>query len=477
MEYINYHKNNKMRDWNIHEPDCNGTHNALTYNFSNIFESDELNSRQQIGLFKCLIDEFLKNNNDDALDYKENDRHAMLWPQFADSSMIKWLWNQVPPIKSISTDKMSKLKIVLEEIARMIHIHNYNTGNHDNIDNIDLGIINEINHYGWTYFLQPFNSVKCFTYFVQSIMDPNNLIKIDNINHINHNGETVFIELAKQKVHANSKTIGKKCDQLLSWLYYEFSVASANVIKFINIKDQRFDATAIDHAINNENYYMVESILQKFGQHVKLIDEQGSYIQTFQSAWSRIIAAKRVELIRLAVAAMISVSADDPQLTVINKKTLKRCVMGTTPLFWALNNQWYNLLHLMLSSENVNLNPMVTDVDGNSIWEHVTGFSNGTREQFGYSINCVDIVSMKLLIEKHKINVNTHDSFGNQAWYRICNVDYNVKSNAFDMKFNKQCNAAKLLFENNAIVNNSDRNQQNLNVWEKILLVIQENKL
>ena len=486
IEYINYHKNTKICDWNIQELDCNGSNNALTWNFSNIFEPDELNSQQQITLFTCLIDGFL--NND-----RKSECETILWPKSADNTMLTWLWNQLKFDESnnCNSECIQLFPIVLEAIAKMLHNID-NSGSKRSYSDIDFQVINEINQLRWICFFQTFNSVKCITYFVKSIINPNNPVKIDNINQINRrcNDDTILLVFAKQTMtKENKESMKNKFDPIIAWLNHEYSVSSGAVKEFINFKDRIFDESAIAHAILNRNYYFAKAILQNFGQYLELT----SISDKFNSPWLRIIESKKIDLIQLAVAAMISINQDDHRLNIINEKSTHQGIIGITPLFWAANNQFYELLHLMLQSENINLHPTVTDHSGNTIWEYVTGLViTAIKNKFEYRVDNIDITSMKLLIEKQTINVNKCDPLGNQAWYRICGAKYHIKSkkstNVFGTMhiFNKQYDAIKLLLENGAKIDidpkvvknvNKSETNANLHVWKKIMLLVQNNKL
>ena len=412
VEYINYHKNNKTDDWNTQELDCNKKYNALTWNFPNVLEAAELELQQQTTLFKSLINAFLDRADADG-------SNMIVWPiaNIADFCMLTWLWNQLKCLKSESISHIRYFKIALEAIARLLH----NIDHRQN--NIDFVVINEINQLGWTYFFQPFNSGRCFTYFVESIVNPKNPIKIDDINQINNNGETVLIVFAKQRVtDANRESMQKKCDQVIFWLNHEYSISRGSVVKFINIKDKKCNVTAIVHGTYSKNYHFVRSILKIFAighnMDIQLIHDEtlAAHMYKFNSAWITIIESKRVDLIRLAVAAMVSIREDDTRLNIINRETVDQGIVGITPLFWALNNQFYELLRLMLSTENVNLNPTIADHSGNTIWEYVAGLTNG---QQAIDDNCridrIDIETLKLSIDKDEINVNRYGLRGNQA--------------------------------------------------------------
>ena len=465
IRYTHYHKKNKVHDWNMQELDCDEINNALTYNFSNILETEKWVSKYQRILFQVLIDGFLDSDQ------------QITWPKSGDTCMLTWIWNQFICSK-FKNNTSNKFKIVLQTTALILH-------NIENNHNINFQVMHEINQFGWTYFFQPFNSVKCFTYFVESIINPKNPVKIDNINQMNKDGETVLMMFAKQKVtDANRKSMQNKCDQLMTWLNYEYSISSERIIHFINIRDKNLKTTAIRYAIYVNNYYFVESILQAFGQHLTLIREKWSNM--FKSAWMKIIESQRVDSIRLTVAKMIAINHDDSRLNIINEKTVDECEMGITPLFWALNNAYLDLLRLMLSVKNINLNPMITNRNDNSIWEYVTGLPH-ENYHVGY-IALIDIESIILLINEHKINVNKHDSSGNQALYRICSFKDNYEEESskrntkfLDLVFDKQYDAIKLLIENGAKIDMLDREyvkaNTDLDAWKKVLLCVKHNKL
>ena len=100
-------------------------------------------------------------------------------------------------------------------------------------------------------------------------------------------------------------------------------------------------------------------------------------------------------------------------------------------------------------------------------------------QDFGYNLNNIDIESMKILIDKHKIDVNEVDSFGKPAWYRICSIKC-IDKHQFEAQFNKQYEAIKLLFENGAKVSDDEciDASETAKVWKKFLLLVQrQNRL
>ena len=135
------------------------------------------------------------------------------------------------------------------------------------------------------------------------------------------------------------------------------------------------------------------------------------------------------------------------------------------------------------------LNPLESDILNNSIWEYVTGlpsiYNLGTiekHEHLVYNIDDIDIESMKLLIEQHKIDVNKFDSFGNQALYRICSIRYAYDKNSSNSQFEKQYQAIKLLLENDASIFKLHQHngllQDECRIWwRKLLILVKEKQI
>ena len=194
-----------------------------------------------------------------------------------------------------------------------------------------------------------------------------------------------------------------------------------------------------------------------------------------------------MELIQLAVVAVLSendcnmnkISSLLSNISIHKNVSIYSGMHDRTPLFWAVYNQLYSILHLMLNKKQhittTNaLNPLANDELKHSVWEYVTGLPNIYKlkeMQVECTIENIDIESMRILIETHNIDVNRCDSFGKQALYRICSIEYNKID--FEAQFHKQYQAIQLLLENGAkIFKQRKYNDKlpNLDVWRTLLL-------
>ena len=497
IEYIQFHKTNNIQ-WNIFEPNLKKTSNALIYNFSKMFSNStaKFTLRKQVILFKLLVYSFV----DEFILCRQQEGRQFEWPKESCGTFLTWLFSPLRAAKSVKETKAwrgrmgAPFYVVLEVIAVILYKVN-------NLTPTEMEVIKTINEMRWIYFLDPFNSVTCLKYFVECIVDQTNSIQIENVNQMAYDDDTIVITFATAMIFQESDSLFRnKCDIIMKWLRYEFGISKDSIVKLINIRDRMFNATAISLAMRNENYYFAKLILQTFKNKVNIVDEyyyQYRKSDPRSSPWLEIISSKQTELIQLAVGAMLSNAYDNDvdgsvaaQLANISTTDLIKLdgKHDFTPLFWAVNHGLFAILQSMLQQQakntNINiLNVSATDALNNSIWEYVSGLPNiyklqlGAKKRidFSFSTDDIDIVSMKKLIEQHEIDVNRLDSFGKQALYRVCNMEYDKQN--FDAQFDKQYQVVKLLFENDATIftNNTTENEC-AEAWRKVLLLAKDKK-
>ena len=484
-EYIEYHQNKNIK-WDICEADHSKTNNALTFLFSKALETTtvfaRLRTAEEVSLFELLINRFMD--------------ESVLWQTRAHDSLLQWLFspwqarNVGAKVKQWKDSIEKALPIITEAIVTILY-------NSNEFTKSDMKVINTINKMRWIHFLEPSNSLKCIKYFVECIVNPKHPIKIETrIDIIMNPGRTIFDLFAQvTDMKADEEVFINKYGEILKWLKWECTISYESrekVIKFINNKTKPLLLTPLEHAVYNKHYHLAKMILNTFECDVNVMEKSGR-----MSTWLEIVKSKDIELIQLAVAVLDNNYSMNDISSALNNNgnfSLYSGIQDDTPLFWAVNNQLYSILQLMLNKKqntqsdmNI-LNVWVTDTMTNSIWEYVTGLPNiykllETKEnindkkemQIEYSIDNIDIVSMKLLITKHKINVNRQDSFGNQALFRICSIKYN--KNNFDIQFEKQYDAVKILIENNVKIFKQskcggDTSGKFTNVWRLFLLSI-----
>ena len=508
MEYIEYH-NFAGIEWNICELDCNKSDNALTFNFSKIFTNDDIKfaSIQEISLFELLINHFTQKRIQCA---QSNNCNNFEWPTKSYNTLLVLLFSPLKDVKHVHQIAAWKHTIgtqffsIVEKIAMILFSLN-------NFSESEMQVIETISKTRWVYLLDPLNTLKCLQQFIECIIDPNHPIKIANLDPMimryKDNTCTVLIALAKITHESeNSKFLTEKCDLIMDWLRHEYTICSDNAIKFINAKDTELNATAILHTIRSKNYYLAMSILQVFGKDVNVVDlfnDPDQHLKSVspRSTWLEILQSKQIKLIQLALGAVLNQDDDTQSISLLISEldfTFLVQKFDYTPLFWAVNHGLYLILRLMLHQRMKNtldhdvvniLNPLETDIINNSIWEYVTGLPNiykllsmtpKQQQLLIYNIDNIDIESMKLLIEKYTVDINRMDAFGNEALYRICSVRYDKKN--FDVQFDKQYQAIKLLLENGAKIytlrdSNVLSEDHYAKWWRKLLLMVKQQNI
>ena len=524
-EYIRYHEINNTK-WDIFEMDWENKNNALTYMFSKLIVSTNgsVSSDDELALLQKLINQFV---NEFVL--CANSSIQFKWPTKNHcGSILEWLFSQLNIEKhhfAIAAWKkkigVRAFSIVCEAIAVILRNLDIDS---DGFGKSEMTMVKTISKVRWMHFLQPSNSLKCIEYLVQCIIDPKHPIKVENILTLTNMYDTILVMFAQYpslEENDDDEYFTNKCDELIKWLKYEYGRAESrdDVVKFINRHSKQLKITPIAHAVANKHYYLAKLILNAFGYNVNLTVEyyhqdsqsNSTFSTRSRSTWLDIVESKEMELIQLAVAAFVNDENDESDCNDSNRHMIMNDIFSSlsdrdcksiccgihddTPLFWAVNNQLYPILHLMLNTKpqrktNI-LDPLAADELKHSIWEYVTGLPNiyklkelnnnnytkdkQMRVANKYNIDNIDIESMKLLIEKHKINVNRCDSFGKQALYRVCSIEYD--KNDFNNQFDTQYQAVKLLFENGAKIfkqRQLDDTVSNFNVWTTLLLQIMD---
>ena len=499
--YFQYHKKTNIK-WNVYEMDWTKQNNALTFLFSTTLtiKKGSFKSPEEISLFEFVINQFI----DDLLLCNQQNLSFEWPPRSFHHSILGWLFspwsadNDGAMIQKWKKRMGEALPIITEAIVTILH-------KSTEFSKLEMKAIKTINNGRWVHFLEPSNSLKCIKSFIECNINANHPIKIAKIDQPMYNRGTIldlFVQMSH--IQTDNELFPSKYEEMLKWLKYECTISPRKVIKFINSKTKMRQLSPLAHALSNNQYHLAKLILATFEYNVNVNEKyyrvrgEKSKSQLVRSAtWLDIVRSKDAELIQLAIVALLNGNYNMNEISsLVNSSRNISIYSGThdnTPLFWAVNNQLYLILQLMLTKKqnkksNIKiLNPSTTDTMQNSAWEYVTALPNiykllemkenindEKEMQIEYNIDNIDVPSMKLLIQEHKIDVNKRDSFDNQALFRICGIKYN--KNNFDTQFDKQYQAIKLLIENNAKVYEKVNCGNETFVWRSLLLLIMNKK-